>query len=491
MKKYISITLILIVSINTYSQHLLRRKTTKTILPDSVDLQYYSPKNGWGAAAQIFTLNMSIWAFDRYAMKEDFAYIGFNSIKDNLKKGFYWDNDQIGTNMFLHPYHGSLYYNSARSRGFNYWESGLFALGGSAMWELFLENEPPSTNDIISTPIGGMALGEVLYRASDLIYDDRKQGGERFKREFLGFLVSPGRGLTRIINGDAWKKRSTSGRQFGIPEISAEISAGVRVLELQDEILDKGIGFTTTVSVEYGDRYDDESIKPFDYFTIQANLNVQESQPMLGQINIIGRLWSNQLINSSKDYLSIGIYQHFDYYDSDTISDKSNEIPYKLAAPATVGVGFIHKSKRFTNWNFNSYVHANAIILGASLSDHYRVSNRNYNLASGFGWKTGINISYKDKIGVSWLYEGYRLFTWKGYARDTDLENVDYEHLNAQGDNSNATLNLSTLCVDLKLKDKIYLTGSITGYRRSTHYKYYDDVYSVTGEGRLMLTCKF
>lgn len=490
MKKYILI-IALLVPISVYSQHLLRRKTTQPIPADSLDLQYYSKKNGWGAAAQIFTLNMSIWAFDRYIMKEDFAYIGFNSISDNLKKGFYWDNDQIGTNMFLHPYHGSLYYNSARSRGFNYWESGVFALGGSAMWELFLENEPPSTNDIIATPIGGMALGEVLYRASDLVYDDRKRGGERFKREFFGFLISPSRGLTRIINGDAWKKRSTSGRQFGIPEISAEISAGIRVLELQDEILDKGIGFTTTVSVEYGDRYEDESTKPFDYFTIQANLNIQESQPMLGQINIIGRLWASQLVDSSKDYLGIGVYQHFDYYDSDTISKKSNEIPYKLAAPATVGVGLIHKSKRFADWNFNSYVHLNGIILGASLSDHYRVSNRNYNLGSGFGWKTGINISYKDKIGVSWLYEGYRLFTWKGYAERTDLDNVDYEHLNAQGDNSNATFNLTTFRVDLKLRDKIHLTGTATGYRRSTHYRYYNDVYSVTAEGRLMLTYKF
>ncbi len=363
MKKYAFLILIFLAHLNASSQHLLRRKTTKAIPADSIDIQYYSKKNGWGAAAQVFTVNMAIWGFDRYVMREDFAYIGFNSFRDNLSKGFYWDNDQIGTNMFLHPYHGSIYYNSARSRGFNYWESGIFALGGSAMWELFMENEPPSTNDIIATPIGGMALGEVLYRASDLVYDDRKRGGERFKREFFGFIISPARGLTRIINGDAWKKRATSGRQFGIPEISAEISAGIRILELQDEILDKGIGFTTTVSVEYGDRYEDEITKPFDYFTIQANLNIQESQPLLGQINIIGRLWTSQLIDSSKDYLGIGIYQHFDYYDSDTISNKSNEIPYKLAAPATVGVGLIHKSKRFADWNFNSYAHINGIIL--------------------------------------------------------------------------------------------------------------------------------
>ena len=87
-----------------------------------------------------------------------------------------------------------------------------------------MENEYPSTNDIIATPIGGMALGEVTYRVSDLILDDRKTGWSRFGLEFAGFLVSPMRGLTRIINGDAWKRRSTSGKQFGVPDVSVDVS---------------------------------------------------------------------------------------------------------------------------------------------------------------------------------------------------------------------------------------------------------------------------
>ena len=59
---------------------------------------------------------------------------------------------------------------------------GTFAIGGSAMWEMFMECEYPSTNDIIATPIGGAAIGEVLYRTSDMITDDRATGGERFGR---------------------------------------------------------------------------------------------------------------------------------------------------------------------------------------------------------------------------------------------------------------------------------------------------------------------
>lgn len=474
------------------AQFSIRHQTTVVQPADSTDIMYYSSKKqGWPAAAEIFGLNMLIWGVDRYIQKADFAYIGFKSIKENLTGGFYWDNDQMGTNMFLHPYHGNLYFNSARSRGFNYWESGLFALGGSAMWELFMENEHPSTNDIIATPIGGMALGEVLYRASDLALDDRTRGGERFKHEAIAFVISPMRGLTRIINGDAWKRRPTTGRQFGVPMISLEVSAGVRLLELKDDIFDKGTGLATIISMEYGDRYNHDNPKPYDYFSIYTNINIQKSQPLLGQINILGRLWASELIDSKTDFLGIGVYQHFDYFDSDTISDVSNEIPYKIAAPASVGVGLIHQSKRFTDWDFNSQLHVNAIILGGSLSDHYRVSNRNYNIGSGFGGKGSINISYKDKISVSGFIDYFRLYTWKGYSPDLDLSTVDYNELNVQGDKSNSTLTASGIKAELKLRDNLYLTGIGTLFRRSTHYKYYSDVYSVTADGKLLLTYKF
>ena len=96
--------------------------------------------------------------------KGDFAYISLNTIKENFKHGFIRDNDKLGTNTFLHPYNGNLYFNAARANGFNLRQSELFAIAGSAMWEMFMENEYPSTNDIIATPIGGAALGEVLYR---------------------------------------------------------------------------------------------------------------------------------------------------------------------------------------------------------------------------------------------------------------------------------------------------------------------------------------
>ena len=211
MKKLLLTLLTFLIAVNVaYPQLAIRHRLATPRPADSLDIDYYSHKRGLQAGTMVFGINMGVWAFDRYIRKADFAYINGRTIKDNLKHGFVWDNDAMGTNMFMHPYHGSLYFNSARSNGYNFWQSGLFAFGGSFMWEMFMENEYPSTNDIIATPIGGMALGEVTYRVSDLILDDRKTGWSRFGLEFAGFLVSPMRGLTRIINGDAWKRVSNS-----------------------------------------------------------------------------------------------------------------------------------------------------------------------------------------------------------------------------------------------------------------------------------------
>lgn len=487
--KNIIFLFLLLISINTNSQ--INHRVATPRLADSIDIAYYSKKKWFQAGATAFGVNMGVWAFDRYIQNAHYARIDFGTIRDNFRKGFIWDNDNMAVNMFLHPYHGSLYFNAGRANGLNYWESGLLALGGSAMWELFMESEYPSTNDVIATPIGGMGLGEVLFRTSDLVLDDRRTGASRFGLETAGFLISPMRGLTRIINGDAWRRRSTSGKQFGVPEVSVDISMGLRVLELKDEIFDQGIGFATTINVEYGDRFDGETSKPFDYFTFKANVNGQGSQPILSQLNIMGRLYSTELVDNRTDFLSLGVYQHYDFYDSDTISDVSNKIPYKFSAPASVGLGLIHKSKRFRNWNFNSHAHFNAIILGAAQSDYYKLKNRNYNLGSGFSWKLGGSLAYKDIFSVSGSYDGYRIFTWKGYDQDIDWNTVDERTLDAQGDKSGAILHAISLRVDLKLRRHWYLTGIGYNYTRDTNYKYFDNVFSKTSEGRIMLTYKF
>ena len=459
-----------------------------SIPPDSVDLVYYGKKHFGQSSASIMGVNFGIWSFNRFVMKEDFAYINKHTIRENLKHGFVWDNDNLDTNMFFHPYHGNLYFNAARSNGYDFWQSGLFALGGSALWELFMENEYPSANDIVATPIGGMALGETLYRLSDLILDDRSMGSERTGREMAVFLVSPMRGLTRVINGDIWRHRSTSGRQFGIPDLCVSFSVGARVLELEKEILDRGVGIASQVEVEYGDRFNAESEKPYDFFTMGVGLNIQKSQPVLGQVKLVGRLLNRGLVETSCFLLNVGFYQHFDFYDSHVISDVSPVVPYRIAIPASVGGGMQFQWQKVGDWTLSASLYGNGILMGAVLSDHYRLVDRDYNLANGLGTKSQFSASYKEnRFSVSLSHEFYRFFTWEGYDMNTDWVSVNPKTLDAQGDESQSSVHVCELRFDYRLAKRMYLTGSCMHFHRDTHYRYYPDVRSSSVSARLML----
>ena len=474
-----------------YGQIPIRFHTIEQIPPDSVDVARTNKRHFWRAAAEVAGFNIGLWAFDRYIQKGDFAYISLNTIKENFKHGFIWDNDKLGTNTFLHPYNGNLYFNAARANGFNFWQSELFAIAGSAMWEMFMENEYPSTNDIIATPIGGAALGEVLYRASDAVLDDRLTGSDRFGRELASFILSPMHGLNRIITGDAWKVRQTRGRRFGTPNFAISVSAGYKILIYQGQWQNIHQGVAAEIDLEYGDRFEVKSTKPYDYFTFKAQLQGLKTQPILTQIELKGRLLAREIFDNYRSQGSIGLYQHFDFYDSDTI-DQVEKVPFKLGVPACLGAGFMFKDVERSKWVFDCYAHANGIILGSILSDHYQTDERNYNWASGFSIKGGFNLVFaKNKFALSVSHNFFRLFSWRGYRYGTNLKTVDFRTLNVQGDASVASLNMTEARIDWKIWKKIYGTLLFTNYVRSSHYRDYKHVRSTSNSFQLMLSYKF
>lgn len=447
--------------------------------PDSADISRLEHKSFWRATAETAGFNIGLWAFDRYVQKGHYAYISWNTIKENFKHGFEWDNDHLATNMFAHPYNGSLFYNAGRSNGYNFWQSELFAIGGSAMWEMFMECEYPSTNDIIATPIGGAAIGEVLYRTSDLILDDRRTGANRFGREFAAFLVNPMRGFTRIVTGRAWERRATSGRRFGIPPISLDISLGARLLAMHKENTGARFGTTVELNMEYGDRFATKSKQPYDYFSFLLELQSMKTQPPLSRIEIIGRLLSKELVDKNKINISAGLYQHFDYFDSDTIKRNESKnkltpciVPYKLGTPASIGGGAMFRIAPFNTWAINGYCHINGILLAGVLTDFYRDYHRNYNWGSGFSIKSGIDIPLNNnKLLVHLASRYYRIFTWNGYDQDYDWSiTPEGKPVNVQGDSSNAYFRHFEAEASYRLTKRLYLTGGLDHYYRKTHY---------------------
>ena len=449
---------------------------SQPVKSDSVDYVINHRNHFWRAAAETVGFNLGLWTFDRYVLKGHYSYISWNSIKENFRHGFEWDNDHLKTNMFDHPYTGALYFNAGRSNGFNFWQSELFSIGGSAMWELFRECEYPSTNDIIATPVGGAAIGEVEYRISDLIIDNRSSGVERFGREFAAFIIDPMRGINRIVSGAAWRHRSTSGRHFGIPSLKTDVSIGTRQLLMFDYYNIGKSGGAAEIKLEYGERYGETTKKPYDYFTGLVELQAISTQPLLSRVEIVGRLLSKDLIEKDKLNLNVGLYQHFDFFDSDTISMSSGtavpwqpcNIPYKLGTPASVGGGLMVGYRPSKTFKLDGYLHANAVILAGILTDYYRDYNRNYNWGSGFSIKAALKCGFWDeRLFVRLADEHYRLYTW---SHDTPLYSDWFNRDEIAGDASRSWFNHFEFSADYKLFHRLYVTLGLDYYKRNTYY---------------------
>ncbi len=492
--KYILVLSFLLLPFGAISQEELSNLNNKPYSSDTIMLP---PKRPWLAAGEAAASNLALWAFCRFALEGDYAYISINTMKRNLQKGFHWDNDKFSTNLFSHPYHGSFYYSAARSNGMNFWKSGIYAFGGSLMWELFMENELPATNDLFSTSIGGMAMGESLYRVSDLILDNRTWGWNRLVRECLGFTLSPGRGLTRVLTGESWKRSGNSGRQFSIPEIEFELSGGTRALEIwnlqEDTFDDDVIGFCLNAQVNYGDLFDDENSTSYSYFFFYSNFNIQRNQPIIGQLNLMGRLWGNPLYETDNNQIALGAFQHFDYYNSDTIANAikvpGTKTPYKIGSPASGGLGLVCSGNIFNKmFSYNMQAHANAILIGCSLSDYSAGEDRNYNWGSGYSAKVKLNLSFKDKISIDFNNSVYHIFTWNGYSPDnTNLNKVFY----AAGDKSNAIYFVMDTKFGYKFNEKWSIYWQRSDYFRKTRYAYYPNFYSTTSDTRFLLAYRF
>src|SRR6266850_6149356 len=103
------------------------------------------------AISQVALINTFVNRVDAWVFQQDWARSGTRVWGRHLRLGWEWDEDAFTTNMFAHPYHGSLYFNAGRSNGLDYFRSVPLAFFGSWTWEYFGEKYRPSLNDWFMT----------------------------------------------------------------------------------------------------------------------------------------------------------------------------------------------------------------------------------------------------------------------------------------------------------------------------------------------------
>lgn len=352
------------------------------------DRQYNKIYPAWKPAVELIAINNTTWLVDRYLINADYARIDEKTWKSNITGHWVWDDDRFGINFIGHPYSGTMYYNAARSMGYDYWHSFPFAVGGSLMWEYFGENTKPAYNDIINTPVNGVFFGEILYRLSSTILDDRTRGAERTWREVAAAIVDPVRGVNRLIQGKT--RRVTHQEVYQKEPVNLTLWGGVHN---QREGSKSFSGITKPIfsfQFDYGNPFETRKRKPFDVFRLRTGLRFGDGRKILDQATGYGILFGKN-IKHDKPSTLIGGFQYYDYYDNNS---------FELAA---IGLGFGVLSrfdiKAVKESNFFLGLHLAVVPLaGTSQSPDKASQVRDYNFGNGLSGKLEATLNVWNRV---------------------------------------------------------------------------------------------
>jgi len=423
---------------------------------DSISVAPSSATRYWIAGAEAAGSNVAVWAFFKYAEHEPYTRISLQSIGDHLETGFWWDQDGFLGNQFNHPYHGSVYFNSARSNGLGFWESAAYAFGGSAMWELFMEIEPPSYNDIVNTPVSGIIFGEIIHRSTNLILDPSKRGPGRVLREASALLLNPVKGFDRAISGEMWSTGSPSSN----PDYKLWLSLGGNDLFFNRTFVQNhGYGLAR-LDMEYGDLLATSSHhEPFDYFNLRVELGFSANDDILS-IVASGVLWDRTVTLFDHSSTVLGIYKEFDLHNNLACHLTATSCAFRLTNVMPVS----------STTTFQSSVSISGVFMGGVDSPYAPVYHEQYNMGPGASAKVTAALKNNDHGSVYVNYKRFWLHTLNG----------------ADGDEFVGMLNLGT---NYQITKTIMAGIDLVLYERYSVYEHFPDVKS--GISSIHLYTKF
>jgi hypothetical protein len=324
----------------------------------------------------------------------------------NIKHGFEYDPDMFKTNQWTHPFNGAAYYNTARSNGIGYWPSAAIAAGGAFEWEMGGETQAMSSNDMFSTIIGGITLGEAQYRLSSEILNNQARGMGRFVKELGGFIVDPVRGFNRLISGDAKRVSDNPTDLMDWRPANAQtfFATGVRVIGEESSITkDTKTYGSVLLNYNYGDVFDNPRRKPFDYMEFVGELNLG-ADVALSNVQIRGDLASWPLGGASSNHV-LAIVQHFDY---------KNNTAYVFGGQS-IGAALSSRFRLSKRVDLRTRVDGYGILLGAVNAEYSHLADiPNPERLREYDYGPGLGAAARAELVVSrrhLLSAGYR-FAW-------------------------------------------------------------------------------
>ncbi|MCG6927148.1 MAG: DUF3943 domain-containing protein [Acidobacteria bacterium] len=314
----------------------------------------------WGrASATLLGINYVVAMFTEYTRNREFTQISPRSFWENLERGFEQDDDTFKTNQLAHPWNGGVYFNSGRANGLDFWSSSSLALAGSFMWECCGETHPMSANDMVNTAVGGVTLGETLYRLSSLVLDNQATGASRVARETAAAFLNPTREGLRVFSSRAWRQGPNPESPYDKrpPDLGLRFMTGARAIGEGDSFSDsrETTGFLA-VDLDFGSAWDNTRRRPFDRFDLASEWNFQDQ---LGRLQISGDLWSKASGSGGRPRHALALTQYYDYVDNEA---------YKYGGQSVGGTWFFRTNPASTTV-LETRLDAYGVIIGAINAD--------------------------------------------------------------------------------------------------------------------------
>lgn len=381
-----------------------QNETQNKFVPDG---SIHKEKYGLIAVSETLLTNVLFIGITGLILDYPWAHPTAATIHNNFSQPPIWeDADGFKVNQIGHPWQGSLYFNSGRANGFNFYESMALNALGSVTWETLCEATTPSINDMITTTIAGASVGEMLHR----LYFAGDAAGIPGP---ISFLISPIDGLNRLITGRVPQKANGN-----IHDFSLFFGAGYAQINFNERSNSRNLfsfrGPTGNIGIEavYGNPFEQRSVIPYEHFELKALFGFDTGNYMDLRIISDGYLFSFSPVNTKNNMLSTGLSLHFDFvssgefdlYDS-TIDYAGNALDWTVKYQHFFQNGLILQSK----------LHGGITFFG--VSDYFSPSTMDHSLKNYGG---GINIKLfldieKQKLGkLSLSLFQYNLWTYHG-----------------------------------------------------------------------------
>ena len=367
------------------------------------------------AAAECTGLNLAVWAFFHYVQDAHYTYISWDTMRNNVQDSFEWDPNLFCVNFFHHPYHGSLSFNAARSNGLGYWGSTFSAFGGSLMWEMLLELNRPSINDLVLTTAGGSVFGEVTYRLASRVRRKGARGFERILRGAAAAFLNPVGALNRLLDGrSAEGGTAPAGTPVVDVPISGEVLLGGALVGRSAGLRGAKAATLIDVTLDYGDPAGTGSDceRPFDTFTLHGLLRLEDGKPRL-TVSAGGALAGWAFASDGRSSHFFGIYQDYDFINFET---------FRFGGSSFTG-GLTSRFALTPKIRLTTAARLGWLALSGADDLHVKDGDRDYNY--GMGWTTALQAALgsggRDYISASWRHFG--IYTLKGLP-GTDSWNI-------------------------------------------------------------------